>query len=145
MEENIHTESCHRELGTETSGSENIQAGVEVTEASGSENVQTGAEVTEASSSEDIRTDAEAEKEENQSESEPSLAQCSPKALPAPKEPKGTLAAPQAPKGALKAPAVVIHVHEPSPELEQLAEVFCSEEPETKSLEPVPELSLIHI
>lgn len=139
MEENIHTESCHRELGTETSGSENIQAGVEVTEASGSGNVQTGAEVAEASSSEDIRTDAEAEKEENQSESEPSLAQCSPKALPAPKEPKGTLAAPQAPKGVLKAPAVVIHVHEPSPELEQLAEVFCSEEPETKSLEPVPE------
>ncbi len=112
MEENIHTESCNRELETNAIGSE------------------------------DIRTDAkvaEAEKEENQSESEPSLAQCSPKALPAPKEPKGTLAAPQAPKGALKAPAVVIHVHEPNPELEQLAEVFCSEDPETKSLEPVPE------
>lgn len=126
----------------EASGSEDIQAGAAVAEASGSEDIQASAEVAEASGSEVIQASpeaVEANKEETQSESEPLPAQCSPKALPAPKGPKATLAAPQAPKGALKAPAVVIHVHEPNPELEQLAEVFCSEEPETKTLEPVPE------
>ena len=112
MEENMHTESCNQELETEASGSEENRVDAETTEV---------------------------EKEEKHNESEPAPTQGSPKALPAPKEPKGTLAAPQAPKGALKAPAVVLHVHEPNPELEQLAEVFCSEEPEIKSLEPVPE------
>lgn len=112
MEENMHTESCRQEIETEASCSEQNRTDAEV---------------------------AEAEKEENRAESELSPAQCSPKALPAPKEPKGTLAAPPSPKGVLKAPAVVLHICEPDPELERLSEVFCSDEPETKSLEPVPE------
>ena len=113
MEENVHAESCNQEIEAEVAALEQSQVGADI---------------------------AEAEKEESQTEqTESSPAQCAPKALPAPKEHKGALAAPQAPKGVLQAPPIVIHVHESEPELEQLAEVFCSEdEPNAKVLAPAP-------
>lgn len=113
MEENVHTESCNQEIEAETVASEQNQVEANITEI---------------------------EKEESQVEkTDSSPEQCAPKALPAPKEHKGVLAAPQAPKGVLQAPPIVIHVSETEPELEQLAEVFCSEdEPNAKVLAPAP-------
>ncbi|MGM9991808.1 MAG: DEAD/DEAH box helicase [Candidatus Bruticola sp.] len=63
--------------------------------------------------------------------------QAVPKALPSPQELKGVLAAPPEPKGALKAPPIIINVSELEPELEDLAEVFCSDFPESQALPEV--------
>ncbi|MGM9998022.1 MAG: DEAD/DEAH box helicase [Candidatus Bruticola sp.] len=109
MEENMHSESCQHD-GAAAAAAESVPC------------------VSKSGASNENGPIAE----------EQLTAQTAPKALPAPQGLKGILTAPPEPKGVLKAPPIVIHVCEPEPELEDLAEVFCADLPETQSLPEAP-------